>query len=100
VDIWLNSDQIWECNGEDMSENAVRCMYQKIERDLSETDKTQGETKDNQKNTVERDRTQCVEVNVHSIMSRNAVEHSVSQIEAIRTLTKGEGTRYNVILCV
>ena len=32
-------------------------------------------------------------------MSRNAVERSVSQIEVIQSLTKGEGTRYDVILC-
>ena len=43
------------------------------------------------------ERTQCVEVDVHS--TRNAVERSVSQIEVIRSLTKGEGTRYDVILC-
>ena len=43
--------------------------------------------------------TQCVEVDVCGIMSGNAVERSMSQVEAIRSLTKGEGTRYDVILC-
>ena len=83
-----------------MSVNVVRCLYQKIERDRSETDKMRAETKDNQKNAVERGRTRCVEVDVRSIRSRNAVERSVSQIEAIRSLTKGEGTKYDVILCM
>jgi hypothetical protein len=87
------------CKGEYMSVNVVRCMYQKIELDRSETDKTRAKTKDNQKNAVKRGGTRCVEVDVRSIMSGNAVERSVSQIEGIRGLTKGEGTRYNVILC-
>jgi hypothetical protein len=43
---------------------------------------------------------QCVEVDLHRIRSRNAVERSLSQIEVIRSLTRGEGTRYNVILYV
>jgi hypothetical protein len=54
----------------------------------------------NQKNAVERGRMQCVEVDVCRIMFGNAVERSVSQIEAIQSLTKGEGTRYDVILCM
>ena len=54
----------------------------------------------NRKNAVERGRTQCVEVDVRSIMSRNAGERSVSRSEAIRSLTKGEGTKYDVILCM
>jgi hypothetical protein len=53
----------------------------------------------NQKNAVERGGTQCVEVDVGGIMSGNTVECSVNQIEAICSLTRGEGTRYNVILC-
>ena len=45
VDILINSDRIKECKGEYMSVNAVRCRYQKIERDRSETDKTRAKTK-------------------------------------------------------
>jgi hypothetical protein len=63
-----------------MSVNAVRCRYQKIERDRSETDKMQAKTKDSRKNAVEQGRMQCVEVNVRRIKSWNAVEHSVSEI--------------------
>ena len=52
----------------------------------------------NQNNAVEQGRTQCVEVDVQGIMSKNAVEHSPSQIKVIQNLTKARGTRYNVIL--
>ena len=45
-------------------------------------------TKDNQKNTMEQGRTQCVEVDVHGIRFGNTVECSVSQIEAIQSLTR------------
>ena len=41
---------------------------------------------------------QCVEVDVQGIRSKNAVEHSPSQIEVIQNLTKVRETRYNVIL--
>jgi hypothetical protein len=93
VDILINSDWIRECKGEGMSVYVVRCLYQKIKQDRSETDKTRGETKDNQKNAVEQGRTQCVEVDVRRMMSGNAVECSVSQIEVIQSLTRGEGTK-------
>ena len=68
--------------------NTVRCREQKIEQDQSETDKTQAKTKNNQKNAVDRGRTWCVEVDVRGSRPKNAVEHSLSKIEAIRGLMR------------
>ena len=55
--------------------------------------------KNNQKNAVERGGTQCVEVDVHGIRSGNAVEHNLSQIEAIQSLTRAR-ERGTMLFCV
>jgi hypothetical protein len=51
--------------------------------DWSETDKTQAKTKNNRKNAVVQGRTQCVEVELLWMRSKNTEERSLSQIEAM-----------------